>query len=143
MARGPQGIRGIRQTIPSGFAIGRSSPGATKGQPGLVPLPSANQQAIISGAGGKPTSGGAGMAGFGTTGVASSSSVAAGPGITIGVAGAVYTVSLTNPITVPLIFAEQTTPATPAAGTYVLYMDSADHKLKCKNSAGAVTILGP
>ncbi len=64
MPRGPQGIRGIRQSIPSGFAIGRQSPGQSKGQPGLVPLPPSTQQAIVQGSSGKATSGG-GSVGFG------------------------------------------------------------------------------
>ncbi len=61
---GPRNIRGVRQVIPSGFVLGRSAPGASRGQPHLVPLPPTTQQAIISGAGGKATAGG----GFGGPG---------------------------------------------------------------------------
>lgn len=39
----------------------------------------------------------------------------------------------------PKVFFSEVVPATPAAGTQVVYIDPADHKLKRKDSIGAVT----
>lgn len=46
-----------------------------------------------------------------------------------------------NTFNLPVIFAAETAPATPAAGTFVIYMDSADNKLKAKGPSGTITIL--
>lgn len=36
----------------------------------------------------------------------------------------------------------ETAPATPPVGQFVIYMDSADNKLKCKGPSGTITVLG-
>lgn len=95
-----RGIRGIRQTIPSGFAIGRSSPGSSKGQPGLVPLPPSTQQAIISSASGKPTQTGGIMSAGTISGVSAATTVLGGTGITVTGSIPTFTVVLQTPVTV-------------------------------------------
>lgn len=42
----------------------------------------------------------------------------------------------------PTYFTAQAAPATPASGTFVLYMDGTDNKLKVKGPSGTVTVLG-
>lgn len=105
-----QGIRGIRQSIPSGYMIGRQSPGSSKGAPGLIPLPPLNQQPVIAGAGGKATQGG-GSTNAGTI-AGSTITVTGGTGISVTGAPA-YTVALQVPVTV----ADGGTNATSASGT--------------------------
>lgn len=39
-------------------------------------------------------------------------------------------------------FTECSAPGNPAAGTFYLFQDASDHKLKCRGSSGTVTILG-
>lgn len=39
-------------------------------------------------------------------------------------------------------FRSETAPATPVTGQFVIYMDSADNKLKCKGPSGTITVIG-
>ncbi len=114
-----QGIRGIRQVIPSGFVLGRSSPGSSKGQPGLVPLPPSTQNAVITGASGKATSGG----NQGSSGVQSSATVVypisvahGGTGLTSGTSGGVPAYTASGTMTSSGILAANTIVAGGGAG---------------------------